>query len=824
MVNAGDGQVVVSWAAANLNGGTLLNYTATAFSGLNSGTTVRTCTTAALSCTITGLSNGTTYYISLQTENTAAMYSVRSDPRVPATPSKQPGAPTSVAAIAGDAQATVSWTAPTSTGAGALGNYTVWYSAAGGAYTSYGTATGTSTVVTGLSNGTSYTFEVTASNPNGAGPLSAASTAVVPLAAGAVPAFAAPVSTETGFTSSITNWDSGTTYSVTASNGASAVLSGSGVITVTGLSNGAGSHLVVTAARFGQTTTNGTLDGAALLTGIAPTFSGDAATTTGFSFTIANYAPSASYTVSTSSGTVSRSDATVTVTGLSLGDSATVTVGVSQAGSTAASATHHAAAMVAGTAPTFSGLVATADGFHVEIANYDSALDYAFVTTGAVHASRSGSTITVTGVAPGASTTVSVTATLAGVSAATASTLGTALLAGTAPAVSPITQTVDGFAFTITNPDAAVGYSVTSTAGTAVLDAGIVTVTGLTPGQSADVTVTVTKSGHVADTEGGLGLRPDSGGSRRCSVHRHAPQTASLLPSRISMRAAPICCRRQPERRTISGSTVTVSGLTAASSRHGDRGRPATAGHTDALATQSGTALARGAVPSATGPIGSTAGPAAPATTPALPSTGSSPVETRQNATTGRGDIAVLAPVRESKVGQFAVTSDGDGVPSTVSSSKTTVKIRAANGLSLSVAAQRHGTTLPLAADGAVEVHHSGQLWVTVAGFAPRSAVTIWAMSDPLKLTAARTDASGAKAESILLPHALEPGSHTLIVTGEGAQGQLVTMQLGIRVLDVQSASAVSPVDGTWLGVVASRTSALAAHRVVCDRAQTSPS
>ena len=76
VVNAGDSQIAVSWAAANLNGGTLLNYTATAFSGLNSGSTVTTCTTTALSCVLTGLSNGTTYYISLQTQNTAAMYSL----------------------------------------------------------------------------------------------------------------------------------------------------------------------------------------------------------------------------------------------------------------------------------------------------------------------------------------------------------------------------------------------------------------------------------------------------------------------------------------------------------------------------------------------------------------------------------------------------------------------------------------------------------------------------------------------------------------------------------------------------------------------------
>jgi hypothetical protein len=127
------------------------------------------------------------------------------------------------------------------------------------------------------------------------------------------------------------------------------------------------------------------------------------------------------------------------------------------------------------------------------------------------------------------------------------------------------------------------------------------------------------------------------------------------------------------------------------------------------------------------------------------------------------------------------------------------VTIRATNGLSLTVAAHRNGTTLPLAADGAVEVQRSGQLRVTLAGFAPRSDVTIWAMSDPLKLAVSRTDASGATAESVLLPHALKPGVHTLVVTGVDALGQLATMQLGIRVLDVPTASAHSPAGGSWL-------------------------
>ncbi len=86
-------------------------------------------------------------------------------------------------AVAGNGQATLSWTAG-STGASAISDYTIWYSS-GGAYTQFndGTSTNTNATVTGLTNGTAYTFEVYAVNGNGTGPVSAPSNSVTPLGA-----------------------------------------------------------------------------------------------------------------------------------------------------------------------------------------------------------------------------------------------------------------------------------------------------------------------------------------------------------------------------------------------------------------------------------------------------------------------------------------------------------------------------------------------------------------------------------------------------------------------------------------------------------------
>jgi ELWxxDGT repeat protein len=93
-----------------------------------------------------------------------------------------PGAPTGLAAVAGDGQAWLSWTAPASTGGSAITDYVVEYSVDGGDNWSPlddGVAPTTSATVTSLTNGVSYVFRVTAVNAVGTGP-AAVSPSVTP--------------------------------------------------------------------------------------------------------------------------------------------------------------------------------------------------------------------------------------------------------------------------------------------------------------------------------------------------------------------------------------------------------------------------------------------------------------------------------------------------------------------------------------------------------------------------------------------------------------------------------------------------------------------
>jgi YHYH protein/Fibronectin type III domain len=91
-----------------------------------------------------------------------------------------PGAPTIGAATAGDASASIAFTAPSSDGGATITGYTA--TCAGGTAAATGTATASPVSVSGLTNGTAYSCSVTATNSAGTGAASVA-VSVTPVAA-----------------------------------------------------------------------------------------------------------------------------------------------------------------------------------------------------------------------------------------------------------------------------------------------------------------------------------------------------------------------------------------------------------------------------------------------------------------------------------------------------------------------------------------------------------------------------------------------------------------------------------------------------------------
>src|SRR5207244_7959402 len=114
----GDGQVALSWAAPSSDGGSpITGYTATASpSGM-------TCSTnGATTCTISSLTNGTSYSFAVSATNAAGTGGASN--ALSATPRTVPGAPTLNTATPGNAQVSLSWSTPTSNGGSAITGYT----------------------------------------------------------------------------------------------------------------------------------------------------------------------------------------------------------------------------------------------------------------------------------------------------------------------------------------------------------------------------------------------------------------------------------------------------------------------------------------------------------------------------------------------------------------------------------------------------------------------------------------------------------------------------------------------------------------------------
>lgn len=180
-------QIAVSWSPPVDDGGTpITGYLAKATHGSSSAT----CQVGDLAtgCTITGLTNGDTYAVTVVAQNEAG----NSTPVSVGSyePIGPPPAPTLLTATPSAGQIAATWSAPPTDGGSSLTGYTATANDGNApeSCTAGGSATGCT--ITGLVNGEHYTVTVTASNTYGAGSVSNSLTAT-PGTLPTAPSFAA---------------------------------------------------------------------------------------------------------------------------------------------------------------------------------------------------------------------------------------------------------------------------------------------------------------------------------------------------------------------------------------------------------------------------------------------------------------------------------------------------------------------------------------------------------------------------------------------------------------------------------------------------------
>jgi len=308
-------------------------------------------------------------------------------------------------------------------------------------------------------------------------------------------------------------------------------------------------------------------------------------------------------------------------------------------------------------------------------------------------------------------------------------------------ATTPV-ATATGFTFTISNYSNLYTYALTTSKGSVSRSNDDVTVTGLVVGESATVTIGVTRTNYKSASKAVFG-----------SAFPAPTTTTTAAPALSIVIQAPVTTVAQGQ-----ASVVTLAPMTTTIPVLGANGVP--------VPTTTTTTIKPKTVITTT------------STLPAIVTT-----------------TTVGPPVVEKvAAGQTAVQVDGVKTAATVTRENNQMVVTAGSLSATMSGLDKTGKTSPLDSDGNIHLEGGDIIKISVGGFKPKTLVEVWLFSTPTKLGSVVVGADGTVVGAYRLPVGTKSGSHRVVVTAKLANGKPTTFTLGILVGDISTTSTLTRV------------------------------
>lgn len=149
------------------------------------------------------------------------------------------------------------------------------------------------------------------------------------------------------------------------------------------------------------------------------------------------------------------------------------------------------------------------------------------------------------------------------------------------------------------------------------------------------------------------------------------------------------------------------------------------------------------------------------------------------------------------KTGNVVALVDGNKVDAWMSVTGQTVTVQTEQGVKVSVQNSEFSTT----SGDSLVLNPGSTVQVEADGYTPGSPLEAWIFSTPVRLGDGVADGDGSFQGEFPLSSSAQLGQHTVVVHGLSTNGEVITVAIGVRVVDIESApEAEGPQNGTFMG------------------------